>query len=554
MDHIERKLSDYIDRLNAEKKPDEHNHPSESDELEELFQTVRKVRSLRDPAMPEPNFQKKLSKSLEVPISHKKPEKFRKWAWVLSMASVAAIIVLMVNLFLPIREANIVNAMEKAFKDVKAYHGTLEIVETNKSGRVVTQAKLDVWADKNGQYYIKGLEGANKNLITANNGQKKWQVQPDKKQVHLFPPFPDAYRFIFELGNEINALTNAMSTKVIGDDTVAGRKAAILEVTPKGGSPYRIWIDKETKLPLQKQTAMHNAIQYKITYTTIDFKKAIPNELLIYQVPTGFTEINTNPEQLVNDIDEAEKTVGFALKLPKAIPVGYSQDHLAILLDKKLVKIYYKSQDKEKTIIVAEGKTNSKFRPVPNAILGKIYNEIAEVQSPVQEEVGVLSGGSVYPGSSNINSIRWQHSGVEFAVVGNSSIKELTAFTNALTNSDLIIPAMDGAATKPQVEVPYDLTVEKNDQKSVDAGSSPWRLDPAFTSQVFVSLQLSPEGITGDYPIDTKDLNISYNDGKKAIVEVNSEKSPITKVYLKRLVRQDSTGIWTVVGFDRINQ
>ncbi|AUI35654.1 hypothetical protein CWI35_03175 [[Bacillus] caldolyticus] len=37
---------------------------------------------------------------------------------------------------------------------------------------------------------------------------------------------------------------------------------------------------------------------------------------------------------------------------------------------------------------------------------------------------------------------------------------------------------------------------------------------------------------------------------KEAIVEVDAHNTPIKRVYLKRLIRQDATGIWTVVGYD----
>ena len=100
------------------------------------------------------------------------------------------------------------------------------------------------------------------------------------------------------------------------------------------------------------------------------------------------------------------------------------------------------------------------------------------------------------------------------------------------------------------IQVPVDLEIEKNDQKSVDAGHSPWRLDPVFVSQVFVSLKLLPQGIIGDYPIKTEELKLTQKNDTESIVEVSGSKTPIKKVYLKRLVRQDATGIWTVVGYD----
>jgi len=103
------------------------------------------------------------------------------------------------------------------------------------------------------------------------------------------------------------------------------------------------------------------------------------------------------------------------------------------------------------------------------------------------------------------------------------------------------------------IEVPVDLVSEKNNQNSVDAGHSPWRLDPAFVAQVFVSLLISPEGIEGDYPIPYEDVKIILNTGTEAITKVNGDITPARYVYLKRLIRQDETGIWTVVGYDLAN-
>lgn len=102
----------------------------------------------------------------------------------------------------------------------------------------------------------------------------------------------------------------------------------------------------------------------------------------------------------------------------------------------------------------------------------------------------------------------------------------------------------------PQVAVQYNLKIENNTQESVDQGHSPWRLDPVATTQVFVSLQISPSGIEGDYPIEQENLALLHQDQENAIIEVNDNDTEIHTVYLKRLIRQDDTGIWTVVGYD----
>ncbi|MFY3791177.1 hypothetical protein ACOQFO_05680 [Ureibacillus sp. MALMAid1270] len=108
----------------------------------------------------------------------------------------------------------------------------------------------------------------------------------------------------------------------------------------------------------------------------------------------------------------------------------------------------------------------------------------------------------------------------------------------------------DDYKINPQVDVNVDLKIEEATQKSVDEGHSPWRLDPLYTAQVFASLHLFPEGIVGDYPIEYENLKLVFSNNEDAVVEVNDIDSPIKMVYLKRLIRQDETGIWTVVGYD----
>ncbi|WP_028608550.1 LolA family protein [Paenibacillus harenae] len=529
----EQKLSDYIDRLNAEQKPDEDEYSANSEELKELYRSVRLVRSLKEPAMPGTDFHKNLVQTAANPFVQKKASAKRKWGWLISAASVAAVIALLINFMIPVGGGNVVNAMEKAFQKVDAYHGTLEIVQSNANGESMTQSKLEVWADKDGRYYTKGLEGASQDFVTVNNGEQKWQVQPGRKQVHIFPAFPDVFRFQFELGNEIQGVKNASKTNVVGEDTVAGRKASILEVTPDGGLPYRIWVDKETKLPLQKETAMYNAIQYTITYSQIDFSDAIPESFVSYQLPAGYEEIQTSPEQIVTNLSEAEQIAGFAPAMPEILPAELVLECIAA--NQNLVKLYYDALRKQ--IIVQQETAVGELKPDPSAMIGSMYNGFVEIQSPVA-------------GNPDLRSIRWQQDGIEYTVMGNVSLEQLVSSAESFMNGPLELPSMDEQGSKPQVEVPYDMEVENNEQKSVDAGSSPWRIDPVFVAQVFVSLQMSPEGITGEYPIDIEDLEMTENNGTTAIIRVNSEDAPSKTVYLERLVRQDATGIWTVVGYD----
>lgn len=557
MSKRERELSKYIDSLNADKKPNHQDIQGEDRELEELFKTVKAVHSLKEPRLPEGDFSKKLAANLSNRLNEKHRVKTGKRSWVLSTAAVAAVIlaVFLFNVILPFSNINIVSAMEKAFEGVKAYHGVLEIIQTNLAGSSSVQSKLEVWADKDGRYYLKQLEGTYKGLVTANNGQQKWQHRPDEKQSYIFPAFPDAYRYVFELGREIDNAKNALETKVIGEETLAGRKTKILEVTPQGGEAYRLWIDEETKLPLQKETAMQNALSYRVTYTEIDLDDSIPVELMAYHLPEGYKEVNEKPEQIVNSFEEASEVTGFMPVLPENVPVGYSLNGIAVEPASKSVKLTYLSDDKARKIVVLESKTDGELKPASHAILGKIGDKTAEIQSPVSEEIGILGVFGPYTAGGDVSSIRWQHNGYAFAVAGDTGLEAIADFVQGFNHGEVRIPADEtDKLFNPSVEVPVDLEVERNEQKSVDAGHSPWRLDPVFVAQVFVSLKISPEGIVGDYPIRYEDLKITHNTGSEAIIEVMGDKTPIRKVYLKKLIRQDPTGIWTVVGYDPVSK
>lgn len=537
----ERKISRYIDQLNSEKMPKEHKAAKIPPEYEKLLETVRSVHSLKETALPDEDYQNRLLASLREEPSEqvRRTYQFTKQSWIFGAVAVAAALILFtsLNVKLPFNSPSIVSAMEQALKEVQAYHGILEVVETNELGERMTQSKREIWADKAGDYYIRELEGFSKGQITVNNGWQKWQIRPEEEKAYIFEGFPDPYRFTFELGKEVEEVKNALTVKEIGEEMIAGRKADILEITPEGGEPYRLWIDQETDLPLQRQSAMQNALQYQVTYTDINFTDTIPDELLTYSLPKGYEEINTDPEQFINTIEEAESIAGFTPIIPENLSKGYGLKGISVNIETKAVKLYYNTSDNKQTVIILQSKVKKEFTAASDAILGSVNNNQAEVFAQTEAA-----------------SIRWQEQGYEYLVLGNTSLVELSLFAKELTKGEVRIPTgEENIIGQPQIEVPVDLVTEENDQKSVDAGHSPWKLDPAFVAQVFVSLLILPEGVKGDYPIPYEDVKITANTGTEAIAQVRSEITPARYVYLKRLIRQDETGIWTVVGYDPVD-
>lgn len=533
----ERKLSKYIDNLNAGRIPREHKNGLQKKEDQDLLETVRKVRSLREIEYPDDMFQQRLMSSLTGGETlKKKKNRIGKYAFMYTTVAAAAILLFVTAYYLlPNKGAGIVYAMENAMKEVRAYHGIIEVSETNGLGETITQSKREVWADKRGNYYIIDLEGTTKGLITGNNGKQKWQIRPEEKNIYLLPAFPDAGRFTFELGNEIDDAAKAQTVKIIGQETIGEREAAKLQITPDGGDAYFLWVDNETDLPLQRVSAMQNAIQIRAEYTFIEFIDEIPSSLLAYETPDGYQEVDTNAEQVVASLEEAEGLAGFVPKLPDQAAEGYALNRIAVDRDNAAVKFYYSTGDSADTVLLTQVKTTGELVPSSAAILGTVNNNQAEIIT-----------------AEPVKSIRWQEGGMEYCILG-SSLEELTAFAEGLSEGKAVIPEDIENSGEPRIKVEVDPAVEENDQKSVDAGHSPWRLDPVYVSQIFASLLLSPEGINGDYPIAYENIEITLNNGIDAIAEIKDEKSIAKYVYLKRLVRQDDTGIWTVVGYDPVD-
>jgi hypothetical protein len=152
-----------------------------------------------------------------------------------------------------------------------------------------------------------------------------------------------------------------------------------------------------------------------------------------------------------------------------------------------------------------------------------------------------------------VNSIRWLEEGREYMIDWNISAKQLSEFAECVSNGEVVIPNTENASDfNPKIPVIVDVEAEVKEQKSVDAGHSPWKLDPVFVAQVFASLLISPNGIVGEYPIAYDDIEITQNDGESAIAVIKGDNTKAERVYLRRFVRKDETGIWSVVGYDPI--
>ncbi|WP_051688051.1 LolA family protein [Desulfofalx alkaliphila] len=507
----EEKLSNYIDALNNEQHSETADTANDP-ELEKLLATARLVRSLREPVMPEDGYPQKLARTVAGEVqkarqngqaAKSKPKSVKGILPAMAALAAGLLIFVLVNWLGPFNQ-DVVYAMEKAVTQLSNYHGILEMRTKNAVGEEWLVRQVELWAEDD-KYAIRQDDGT----LIINNGRQKWQISHNDREVALLPLLPDHTRNNFDLRDEAKRAKQYPHT-IVGSELIAGRQATKLAISPPGGMEYYLWVDIETNLPIQLQTAMQNALQ--TTYTFVSFKPntEIDPQIFTYQVPQGYRVVENEPGQLVATVEEAAAISGVTPLLPEKAPIRILAFQDRIIFDYG-------------DTTITETMPKGDFEPAANASLG------------------VAAGG---PLEVWWDRLRWRQNGLEIQVEGVQRLELAGQIAPDLTvpnsNQDLV--------SKAQVKVSVDKELVEADQKQVDRGSSPWQLDPLQVSLTFVNLKVTPEGIQGEPEIPMSSYKVVANNSAEAVVEVGH--GPIERVYLKRLVRQDETGIWSVVGYD----
>ena len=246
------------------------------------------------------------------------------------------------------------------------------------------------------------------------------------------------------------------------------------------------------------------------TFVNLETNTDIPETTFSFNPPEQYRLVDQNPDKLVDTLAEAIAVSGLtALELSEK-PQRIFASHNRIIFDFE-------------DTVMKESKVTVPFILSPLATLGQV------TEGPLE----------ILP-----DSLRWQQNGLEIQVQGQRSEELARQLVNNLVmpQGDQVLP------NQPSIQVEVDLDVVKRNQQQVDAGSSPWQLDPVQVAFTFAALQISPNGINGDPPIKFDSLKLTTNTGTDAVITISE--GPVKTVYVKRLIRQDQSGIWTVVGYD----
>lgn len=490
----EEELDRWIDALNRERRP----RPAADPEAAELLAVVRTVRTLRPAAEPSPHLGRRLAGVIRGGHGRARTP--------VRVAALVAGLLLLV-LLAPRRpgpEGDVVLALERAVARLAGYHGILEQRTINGAGEEWLVRRDEIWSE-GGKYATRDDQGT----LTVNNGERRWQVRPLERRVILLPLIPDPRRGALDLREEARRARRHPHA-VTGREVVAGREAVRLTVSPPGGLPYDLWIDARTHYPVQLRTAMQNGLQTLYTFVRFEADAPIDPALFAFRPPEGFQVIADDPGEQVATLREAAAVAGFEPLPPARAPAR-------ILAFRDRIALDYG----DTTVIQTPARGS--FEPARHGAIGRAGGGPLEI-------VG--------------DRLRWRQAGVEIRIEGPQRV----ALARRIA-PDLALPdPKEDLAADAQITVPVDMGVAENDQRGVDAGHSPWQLDPVQVAMTFVNLRLSPGGIRGEPAVGSASFTLLADTGVQAVVAV--DRGPVARVYLKRLVRQDETGIWSVTGYD----
>ncbi len=302
-------LSEYIDKLNQEKKPtlspDDYDLSSdEAQEIDDLLETVKAVKRLKQ--VPE----EKPSTTTATATSKSTPLLFRKNF--LRASSVAAVfLLLMTGLFQFNRSEsphNIIYAMIQSYEEISSLEGVMEFSLRNdqevllEETRLITYKKPDMFrivTITNARTFTKIYDGGD--TMVSFHGEGNGDLIVDYMSDELMSYFLEDYH----IGTHIYKLEGAIDIEKLGEETLNGRDSHLYQYRYTAEDPYhRMWVDTSTNLPLKIESNYNNGDQIIREYQSITINPPIDRSIFSYEVAKG-----SNIHETTAPLDEDTREV-----------------------------------------------------------------------------------------------------------------------------------------------------------------------------------------------------------------------------------------------------
>jgi len=177
----------------------------------------------------------------------------------------------------------------------------------------------------------------------------------EKRNLEYGNPFYDCRKYIAEAKENPN-----VAVQKLADEVIDGRSVLVYRIKPEEGMYFmKVWVDPETKLPLQIEISMGQMLggtgSMEILVHDFEFNVPLEESLFSMEIPAGYQVV---PLQ-IEASEPSERDLIEALRLCADLTNGYFPD----TLDIKGLKTIFRHLEREKVINLQGNE-----RPIPKHI------------------------------------------------------------------------------------------------------------------------------------------------------------------------------------------
>jgi outer membrane lipoprotein-sorting protein len=231
----------------------------------------------------------------------------------------------------------IVAKMRETLETTQDAHAVVN-ANVNAQG-VEISATAEIWEKAPNKVRVQVLQSSDPDLagaLAVSDGQQAWYYEPAKNRVQVAPAgqieMPLPQQLLGSMQEAIQQVLDASDVELAGKETVLGREAYQLVLSPKEGATQELypgngtatlWVDKEQWFVLKAAYQADAFGQGSMEVQSFELNRGLADDLFQFTAPEG-TEVKEVhievPEPLT--LDQAKAQALFQLLVPEYVPEG----------------------------------------------------------------------------------------------------------------------------------------------------------------------------------------------------------------------------------------
>lgn len=183
--------------------------------------------------------------------------------------------------------------------------------------------------------------------IIVSDGKTEWFFDRAHRRVWKSAPADADYK-ILGPEEEFDLMAQNYSTRVSGEDTVAGRPCWVVELQAQkdAHAVRRLWIDKQHGLILQaKSFQIDGTLASTMRFVKIDFPKSLEPDLFQFTPPVGTTVVKSALKPRYLELEDARTASGIGPRHPRWLPSGYVFESVNVMPYKGSTFLHFRYSD-----------------------------------------------------------------------------------------------------------------------------------------------------------------------------------------------------------------